>query len=342
MCIRDSINAEYMGIIGINFYSISLLKLSVSPMTTSANNNNETFQGGNLLRQPSLGLNSPLVSAPIYSQDSLSFGSQFGMNRTMNMLPGYSSMFQDGMTGMGGMNGAPLYGPMAEQRPDFRSEYQGVLRGLQSVLEILYATTGIINFGGLVVKMTFRALRFIFGGSMKMMNFLLEVSHFKHLLRLLVPFYRKQENLTTLWKDAAPELLNDTPRSSRILFVLRVLSLLVLVVGYVLKKRSDAALEKLRKTEEEASTVVEETEVEPSIQVERQNEEVLNKQTSEEFWSIRPAEKIDDHINTARVDYPFAATPLPELSPATEPITDPALKAKPWLKRMRTTSANLE
>lgn len=140
--------------------------------------------------------------------------------------------------------------------PTFRQDIWGSLHGFQALLGVLYAGTGIVHFGKIFLRMSFKLLKAVFGKSMTM---ILRMTGFRHLKQLLKKFANdggwlrefssEGTTLERVWG------ITQTPSqtiSGKIILVLRVVSLFGALVSMFLYNRE---IHKQSKQEQEQEQV---------------------------------------------------------------------------------------
>ena len=161
-----------------------------------------------------------------YMDNGLDLGGYPGMGE-YHRIPGMTPDLQ--MQGY-----MPGEGPNEQHPPEtFRTEYNGALQGVQSLLQLLYATTGIINFGGVAIKMTFKAIKFLGGGSLKVLGYIFNPKHFTRLIRVLFSNGGEPTNgLSAAFETSAEAgidaatLGEGASKANKIFFILRLVSLI--------------------------------------------------------------------------------------------------------------------
>lgn len=67
----------------------------------------------------------------------------------------------------------------------FKTEYHGVLSGVQGLLNMLYAATGIFNYGGMFVKVSYKVVKFIALGLVRILPTVTGYNLMKKILTLV-------------------------------------------------------------------------------------------------------------------------------------------------------------
>lgn len=262
----------------------------------------------------------------------------------------------------------PGEGPIEQQPPEtFRTEYNGALQGVQSLLQLLYATTGIINFGGIAIKMTYKVIKYLGGGSLKILGAIFNPKHITRLIKVLFSGSRETTNgLSGMWENTAEAGLDaaalgeGASKANKIFFILRVVSLIGAVIAYFLKRRSESILrtmeDKVREQElKEAAEMVVEMESNEETAPTAVGELMT---TSEEFWSQpygskerlaplqpkpQPQEYIREELPILKSQYMAELPIIPEMKHAVSEIIEvtptttatAGAAAKPWLSRKK-------
>ena len=115
-----------------------------------------------------------------------------------------------------------------------RQDVWGFLNGFQALLNVLYAGTGIVHFGKIFAKMTFKLVKAICG---KSLNLIFKLTGFSFLKKLVQQFstgnqdwlgeFNVQENqLQNAWGNNETSSSSNPTLFGKILLVLRITSLL--------------------------------------------------------------------------------------------------------------------
>lgn len=119
-----------------------------------------------------------------------------------------------------------------EQPTNFRSEYQGILHGLNCWVNLLYAGLGMFSYGKTFYKMSVGVLKTISQAALKL---LMKVFGFKFLGKVIewLGSFRRENNsdYDNLWSGMAPAQINT--RLGKMLLCLRVLLLFGLNLFYI-------------------------------------------------------------------------------------------------------------
>jgi hypothetical protein len=140
------------------------LATPLNPAQTTNITQNPTTDAHKDSNLPIQNTQSSIINRPMGSMGSMGMGGMGSMGMggmgSMGMGGmGMGGMGMGGMGSMGGMGGDP-------NRPrGFRDDFGGMMSGMQSGMQILYAGVSMFSFGGLFVKMSYKYLVMILGGA---------------------------------------------------------------------------------------------------------------------------------------------------------------------------------
>ncbi|KAL4470385.1 hypothetical protein ABPG74_011996 [Tetrahymena malaccensis] len=154
------------------------------------------------------------------------YGSSFGGMYGSGMMGGYSTMGT-------GMMGQQNLQQQQQQQPGFRDEYQGVLMGFNSMLNIMGAGVAMLGYGTTFVQIAKKALVFIYHGFSNLTYKILGIAYLKKLYNWLTHAELEKQFTKTLHAAGKVEKLSLAKRIlGKVLFVVRILSGLALLGFY--------------------------------------------------------------------------------------------------------------
>ncbi|EAR89448.2 transmembrane protein, putative (macronuclear) [Tetrahymena thermophila SB210] len=157
------------------------------------------------------------------------FGGSYGGMYGSGMMGGYSTMGN----GMMGQQNLQQQQQQQQQQPGFRDEYQGVLMGFNSMLNIMGAGVAMLGYGTTFVQIAKKALVFIYHGFSNLTYKILGIAYLKKLYNWITHAELEKQFTKTLHAAGKVEKLSLAKRVlGKVLFVVRILSGLALLGFY--------------------------------------------------------------------------------------------------------------
>jgi len=135
-------------------------------------------------------------------------------------------------------------GPPGQQMPPvtFRTDFWGAIQGFNCVLNILYAGSGLVNYGKIFMHMSLKIVKFVCG---KSLGFIMKITGLNFLRRLLfsankLPWtdeFGTSSILTSVWSDSELEKATKTTLSGKFVQALRICSLLGTLLFFFLRRK---------------------------------------------------------------------------------------------------------
>ena len=136
---------------------------------------------------------------------------RFYQSSPMNSYGSYgtnNSMYSGNFNGQFGANNDPRQNQIPP--PTFKNDFWGVLNGFSCVLNILYAGTGLVNYGKIFLKMSLKVIKFVCG---KSLSFIFKITGLRFLKKILfrvnqLPWgdeFLPQNALDSIWNHTQSE-----------------------------------------------------------------------------------------------------------------------------------------
>lgn len=120
----------------------------------------------------------------------------------------------------------PNQPPVQEQPPtNFRSEYQGVLHGLNCWVNLMYAGLGMVSYGKTFLDMSVSVVRTVSRLVVKIMFKIFGFTSLGRMLNWLNRFRGSREFYDELWSGMAPGQTSTQSRLGKMLLALRIILL---------------------------------------------------------------------------------------------------------------------
>jgi len=208
--------------------------------TTSVNASNDT----NFTRQPSMNQQLYQRGFSNYSAQNYNDYPQFGRSTSCGMDNNYSSSYNNQYSSFSNNQMNPVNDPRQNQMPpsNFRTDFWGVLNGFNCVVNILYAGSGLVNYGRIFVHMSLKVIKAVCG---KSLNFMLKITGLNFLKKVLfsatkIPWieeFSTSNVLNGIWQGEVQEAAKKS-LLGKFMTALRICSLLGALLVFYLKKKS--------------------------------------------------------------------------------------------------------
>jgi hypothetical protein len=191
-----------------------------------------------------------------YNTNQNDYNSYGGYSRSNSAYPSYSS-YNNQYSSMNGYDSNPMMNnsnpmmnnnlppghPQAMQSTTFKTDFWGVLNGFSCVLNILYAGSGLVNYGKIFAKMSLRIIKFVCGRSLP---FIMKITGLSFLKNMLFKAARAGWSdefttpslLNTVWDDSELTKYGNSTILGKLISALRICSLLGALLFMFLRRRT--------------------------------------------------------------------------------------------------------